>query len=92
MVREPNLISVVSPVLDEAEVLEAFHERVSAALEEWEFELDPRRRRLLGSGRPRSSTELAARDPRVRVVICRGTSARRRPSAPGSITPAATWS
>src|SRR5687767_6330069 len=39
MMREPNLISVVLPVLDEADVLEAFHERISSALGEWDFEL-----------------------------------------------------
>ena len=39
MAREPELISVVSPVFDEEEVLDAFHERVSGALSDWEFEL-----------------------------------------------------
>jgi glycosyltransferase involved in cell wall biosynthesis len=64
---ERPLISVVAPILDEAQTLESFHERVVAALSEERFEV------VLvddGSGdeTPEILDRLAERDERVRVV------------------------
>jgi glycosyltransferase involved in cell wall biosynthesis len=66
--REPGRISVVSPVHNEAEVLEAFHQRLRAVLGKRDFEL------ILvddGStdGTPDVLEGLAERDPQVRVVL-----------------------
>jgi glycosyltransferase involved in cell wall biosynthesis len=68
MIREaPALLSVVAPVLDEAETLPAFHDRVSAALRDQDFELI-----LVDDGSTDGSGELLNRladeDPRVRVL------------------------
>ncbi|HEX6116168.1 MAG TPA: glycosyltransferase family 2 protein [Solirubrobacterales bacterium] len=60
-------MSVVAPVLDEEETLETFYERTCAALEGVEFELI-----LVDDGSTDSSPaildQLAAEDPRVRVI------------------------
>jgi len=65
--RELELLSVVAPVYNEQELIGAFHERVSAALDGVAFELV-----LVDDGSsdatPRLLAEIAARDPRVRVV------------------------
>lgn len=65
--REPALISVVAPVLDEEATVGSFHERVRSALEPLPFEL------VLvddGStdGTPALLRGMAAADPRVRVI------------------------
>jgi dolichol-phosphate mannosyltransferase len=65
--RTLRLLSVVAPVLDEQDLVLAFHERVCAALEGVPFEL------VLvddGStdGTPQLLAELADHDPRVRVI------------------------
>jgi len=65
--RRVSLVSVVAPALNEEDTLEAFYDRVAAALDQVPFELvivDD------GSsdGTPDVLTKLAARDPRVRVV------------------------
>lgn len=65
--REPSLISVVAPVLNEEEVLPTFYERVRVALEGLEWEL------VLVDDGSRDSTpdqlaRLAAEDGRVRVL------------------------
>jgi dolichol-phosphate mannosyltransferase len=65
--RELELLSVVAPVYNEQELIGAFHERVCAALGGVAFELV-----LVDDGSsdatPRLLAEIAARDPRVRVV------------------------
>jgi polyisoprenyl-phosphate glycosyltransferase len=65
--RELRLLTVVAPVLDEEDTLDAFYERVRDAIGEVGFEL------VLvddGSkdGTPRILDRLADRDPRVRVI------------------------
>lgn len=66
--REPGLISVVAPVLDEEDVLTAFYERIDSALKDYEWELV-----LVDDGSKDASVEilerLAAEDPRVHAVI-----------------------
>ncbi len=67
MDRTPRLLSVVAPVFEEEALVEAFHERVCAALEGVPFELV-----LVDDGSadrtPALLAELAARDARVRVI------------------------
>jgi polyisoprenyl-phosphate glycosyltransferase len=65
--RTLKLLSVVAPVFNEQELIGAFHERVVAALEGLPFEL------VLvddgsSDGTPALLAQLAARDPRVRVI------------------------
>jgi dolichol-phosphate mannosyltransferase len=65
--RRLELLSVVAPMLDEEEIVDAFYERVCSALEGIPFELvvvDD------GStdGTPRALDRLATADPRLRVV------------------------
>jgi polyisoprenyl-phosphate glycosyltransferase len=65
--REPGLVTVSAPVLNEEEILETFYERVCAALEGYDFELV-----LTDDGSsdrtPELLSELAERDTRVKVV------------------------
>jgi len=65
--RELRRLSVVAPMYDEEQTAAAFHARVSSALEGLEYEL------VLvndgsGDATPRLLDELAAADPRVRVI------------------------
>jgi dolichol-phosphate mannosyltransferase len=66
--RRLGLLSVTAPVLNEEDVIEVFHERVASALDGIDFELV-----LVDDGStdatPQLLAELAARDPRVRVVV-----------------------
>jgi glycosyltransferase involved in cell wall biosynthesis len=67
MAREPALISVAAPMHDEEGTVDAFYERVTAALHELPFEL------VIADDGSRDATpaklaELAATDPRVKVV------------------------
>jgi polyisoprenyl-phosphate glycosyltransferase len=67
MPREPELLSVVAPMHDEEATVEAFHGRVTAALEGVPLELvivDDGSR----DGTPAALAKLAATDPRVRVI------------------------
>jgi glycosyltransferase involved in cell wall biosynthesis len=67
ILRTPKLLSIVAPVYDEEQLIEAFVQRASAAAADYEFEL------VLvndgsSDGTPKLLDELAARDPRVRVI------------------------
>jgi dolichol-phosphate mannosyltransferase len=67
MPREPELVSVAAPMHDEEDTARAFHQRVAAALEGVPFEL------VIADDGSRDGTaavlrELAASDPRVKVV------------------------
>jgi len=65
--REPSLISVVAPVLDEEETLVAFYDRVCRSLAQRDFEII-----VVDDGStdrtPEILAELASTDPRVHVV------------------------
>ncbi len=65
--RAPSLLSVVAPVYNEEELVEAFVRRACAAVADYSFELV-----LVNDGSSDSSPELldgiAAEDPRVRVI------------------------
>lgn len=65
--RSPTLLSVVAPVYDEEELVEAFVARAKAAVSEWEYELV-----LVNDGSSDTTPEildrLADADPRVRVI------------------------
>jgi dolichol-phosphate mannosyltransferase len=65
--REPALVSVVAPVLDEREVLPEFHRRVAAALAGLDYELI-----VVDDGSTDGTAELldqlADRDQRLRVI------------------------
>jgi polyisoprenyl-phosphate glycosyltransferase len=67
MSREPRLLSVVAPMVDEEETVDVFYERVRAALDGLPFELvvvdDASRDRT-----PQLLDRLADSDPRVRVL------------------------
>jgi polyisoprenyl-phosphate glycosyltransferase len=67
MPREPELVSIAAPMHDEEGTAKPFHARVAAALEGVPFELvivDDGSR----DGTPDELAELAAADPRVKVV------------------------
>jgi polyisoprenyl-phosphate glycosyltransferase len=67
MPREPTLVSVAAPMHDEEGTIEAFHARVSAALESVRFELvivDDGSR----DGTAAQLADLADADERVKVV------------------------
>jgi polyisoprenyl-phosphate glycosyltransferase len=67
MAREPELLSVVAPMHDEQDIVEAFHRRVMAAADGLPIELvivDDGSR----DGTPAALAELAASDPRVKVI------------------------
>ena len=66
--REPGLISVVTPMHDEEGNARALYERVAAALEPYDWELVVVDDGSQGRHRPRSCTELAAADERVKVI------------------------
>jgi polyisoprenyl-phosphate glycosyltransferase len=65
--RTPTLLSVVAPVYNEEELVEAFVQRTCAALADYTFELV-----LVNDGSsdetPRLLDRIAAQDPRVRVI------------------------
>jgi polyisoprenyl-phosphate glycosyltransferase len=65
--RHLDLLSVVAPVYDEEETVRDFHRRVSAALADFDHEIV-----LVDDGSkdatPRLLGEIAAEDPRVRVI------------------------
>jgi polyisoprenyl-phosphate glycosyltransferase len=65
--RVPTLLSVVAPVYNEEELVDAFVERAAAAVADYDFELV-----LVNDGSadstPQRLDRLAERDPRVRVV------------------------
>jgi dolichol-phosphate mannosyltransferase len=65
--REPELLSVVAPLYDEEETVRDFHRRLSAALAELPHEIvlvDDGSR----DGTPDLLREVAAEDPRVRII------------------------